>query len=75
MVQRIDYDQGKEGAYEAARAKLDSQLKTKRWRVGWEQEDPYQDAEIEDGAPWWWDGDEEASNTFLSSMNVQLDKG
>lgn len=75
MAQHLDYDQSKEGAYEAARAKLDNQLKIKRWRVGWEQEDPYQDVVADEGAPWWWDGDEEASSTFLDSMGVQLDKG
>ena len=74
-IKRLDYDQGKEGAYEEARKKIDAQLKTKRWRVGWEQEDPYADQpRSEDWAPWWWDGDSEASDSFLESMGVQLDK-
>lgn len=75
MTQRLDYDQSKEGSYAEARKKIDNQLKVKRWRVLEEQQDPYADKPVEDGAPWWWDGDEEASDSFLSSMNVQLDKG
>lgn len=27
----------------------------------------------EEGAPWWWSGEEEASDSFLASMGVVLD--
>lgn len=27
----------------------------------------------EEGAPWWWDGEEDASSSFLTSMGVVLD--
>lgn len=74
MLQRLDYDSGKEGAAEAARKKLDHELKVKRWRITPQDADPYAGAVTEPNAPWWWDGGAEASDSFLTAMGVQLDK-
>jgi hypothetical protein len=74
MLRRTSYDEGKEGAAEAARKELDQKLKIKRWRVTPEDTDPYAETETDPGAPWWWDGDAEASESFLDAMGVQLDK-
>jgi hypothetical protein len=74
MLQRLDYDPGKEGDHERARKQLDAKLKVKRWRVGSDQEDPMAEVEVDEGAPWWWDGDEEASQSFLAAQGVQLGK-
>lgn len=71
MLLRLDYDDEKKTA-EQARTELDVKLKVKRWRVTPEAEDPYSEAEVDEGAPWWWDGDEEASQTFLASQGVKL---
>jgi hypothetical protein len=75
MLQRTiaGADSGKEGAVEAAVGELNHKLKTKRWRVSPEDEDPYADAVVDEGAPWWWDGDEEASDSFLEAQGIQLD--
>jgi hypothetical protein len=75
LIQRAvaSADSGKEGAAEAAVQELNHKLKTKRWRVSPEDIDPYADAVVEEGAPWWWDGSEEASDSFLDTMGVQLD--
>jgi hypothetical protein len=32
------------------------------------------EVEVDEGAPWWWDGDEEASQSFLAAQGVQLGK-
>lgn len=74
MLQRLDYDEGKEGAAEAARKQLDHKLKVKRWRVSPLDDDPYQDVPADSAAPWWWDGAAEASDSFLEAMGVQLDQ-
>jgi len=44
----------------------------KRWRVSPTAEDPYEGAVEEPGAPWWWDGDEEASQSFLAAQGMVL---
>lgn len=72
LLQRLDYDSGKEGDADRARKQLDAQLKVKRWRVAPAAEDPYEGAVEEPGAPWWWDGDEEASQGFLAAQGVKL---
>lgn len=72
MIQRLGYDAEKEGAAEEARKKLDAQLKVKRWRIVPAQPDPYAGAPVDDGAPWWWDGEQEASDSFLTAMGVNL---
>lgn len=72
MTQRLSYDQSKEGAAEAARKQLDAEMKIKRWRVAVVQEDPYAGQVEDEGAPWWWDGDQEASDSFLKGMGVDL---
>lgn len=73
MLQRLDYDAGKEGDQERARKQLDHELKVRRWRITPDDEDPYQDVPKEEGAPWWWDGAEEASASFLEAQGIQLD--
>lgn len=72
LLQRLDYDPGKEGDHERARKQLDAELKIKRWRISEADADPFAETEIEEGAPWWWDGDEEASSSFLAAQGVNL---
>jgi hypothetical protein len=54
---------------ESARKRFDHSLMVGSWVFpGNEPVEPRSD-----GAPWWWDGDEEASSTFLASMGVTLE--
>lgn len=57
---------------EAAIKEFDAKLGVPSWHLfdgDVERETPQR----EPGAPWWWDGAEEASSSFLSSMGVTLD--
>lgn len=55
---------------EAAYARLDSDLAVRRWVTPW-QVAP-EPVAVEDGAPWWWQGDEDASQSFLVAQGVTL---
>lgn len=74
LTQRLDYDPGKEGDAERARKELDAKLKVKRWRIDPGAPDPLEGVQEDPGAPWWWDGDEEASQSFLAAQGVSLGK-
>lgn len=55
---------------DAAQQRLDADLEVRRWLT------PGQVApkpvEVEEGAPWWWHGDEDASQAFLAAQGVVL---
>lgn len=72
LTERLSYDPEKPGDAERARKQLDSELKIKRWRISESDTDPYADAVQEEWAPWWWDGEEEASASFLAAQGVNL---
>lgn len=55
---------------EAAYARLDSDLAVRRWVTPW-QAAP-EPVAVEEGAPWWWAGDEEASQSMLAAYGVTL---
>lgn len=70
MLRRLPVEENKDE--EQCRRELDAQLKVKRWRITSEQVDPYEDSGSDPNAPWWWEGAEEASDSFLSAMGVTL---
>lgn len=57
---------------EVTRKRFDSSLSVKRWRITADHVDKYAGAPVDEAAPWWWEGDEEASDSFLEAMGVQL---
>jgi hypothetical protein len=68
MCQRTqDGEREPEGS---AQARLDNDLDVSRWLL------PGQAApkpvETDPGAPWWWHGDEDASQAFLAAQGVSL---
>jgi hypothetical protein len=68
MLQRLIVREGQTEAQ--ARARFDADLGVSAWALpGRERRDiePVQDA-----APWWWAGAEDASQSFLASMGVTL---
>jgi len=69
MLQRLIVHDGQ--TEEQARARFDADLGVSAWALpGRERREaePAQDT----GAPWWWQGDEDASQSFLTSMGVTL---
>lgn len=69
MLQRLHVPEGQRA--DDARRRFDAQLSVARWAMpgsGVKESDPRGD-----GAPWWWDGEEEASSSFLTAMGVTLD--
>lgn len=74
MLQRLDYDQ-KDKTAKQVRAEFDDLLKTKIWRVSPAVETKREAANVDKSAPWWWEGEEEASESFLSAMGVDLSQG
>jgi hypothetical protein len=74
MLQRLDYDQ-EDKKPEQVRKEFDGEMQIKRWKITDAVEEPEAEvSEIEKKAPYWWDGEEEASNSFLTAMGIQLDK-
>jgi hypothetical protein len=68
MLQRLIVHDGQ--SEEHARAKFDADLGVSAWAVpGRERRTP---EPVDDGAPWWWRGAEDASQSFLASMGVSL---
>lgn len=69
MLQRLNIDDDQDAG--EARLAFDDSLAMHEWRTpsGREREAP----EREEGAPYWWHGDEDASSGFLKSMGVVLD--
>lgn len=74
MLQRLDYDQ-KDKTAKQVRKEFDNELQTGVWRISYDLESKRDAAGVEASAPWWWEGDEEASSSFLTSMGVDLGKG
>lgn len=71
MLQRLDYDQ-KDKTARQVRKEFDHGLEIGAWRIAYDVESRRDKAGVEKAAPWWWEGDEEASSSFLSSMGVNL---
>jgi hypothetical protein len=57
---------------EVTRKRFDASLSVKRWRITPDDTDRYAEAVVDEGAPWWWEGDAEASDSFLEAMGVSL---
>lgn len=75
MLERLDYQQDDTPESlripaNQVRAQFDNELRVPLWRMDRDSE-VIEDTRPE-GAPAWWDSDEEASNSFLSSMGVNL---
>lgn len=75
MLERLDYHQESKPeslrlSPEQVRSQFDNELRVPVWRITPETE-AVPDTRPE-GAPAWWDSDEEASSSFLSSMGVDL---
>jgi hypothetical protein len=67
MLQRLQPDE--EGNTSASRKELDDQLAVIRWQVPGGG-NKFADVKIEEGAPSWWAGDEEASQASLAAMRA-----
>lgn len=67
MVSQLDYDEERV-SYEQARTEFDRLLQVEAWGS------PLQPAPtvpaVSEG-PWWWRGDEDASQSFLREMGVE----
>lgn len=72
MLQRLDYDQ-KDKTSKQVRQEFDSMLLTKAWRISDAAVSRREAAGVATNAPGWWEGEEEASSSFLSSMGITLD--
>ncbi|MFD8226847.1 hypothetical protein ACFV16_22045 [Streptomyces massasporeus] len=68
MSQRTEPREGE--PEDAAQQRLDSELEVRLWRVPGQAEP--EAVELEEGAPWWWHGDEDASQQFLAAQGVVL---
>jgi hypothetical protein len=68
MCQRVE--PGENEPEDAAQQRLDADLEVRLWRVPGQAEPA--PVEVEEGAPWWWHGDEDASQAFLASQGVVL---
>lgn len=72
MVNRLDVKEGQE--LEEARKQFDNQMGVGAWRMPGQTARPeIEEALSEPGAPAWWLGEEDASQSFLQSMGVILD--
>jgi hypothetical protein len=71
MVNSLVTEEGQ--TMEAARAAFDGQIGVASWRLPGAPEREI--AEVDAGAPWWWSGDEDASQSFLDMQGVTLDGG
>lgn len=68
MCQRVE--SGENEPADAAYQRLDAELEVRLWRSPGQA--PPEPVELEEGAPWWWHGDEDASQAFLASQGVVL---
>ena len=69
MLQRLIVHDGQ--TEEQARRKFDADLGVSAWALPGRdrrEDEPQQDP----GAPWWWQGAEDASQSFLTAMGVTL---
>jgi hypothetical protein len=68
MLQRLQVRENEKP--DTARRRFDGQLDVRAWATpGSETREP---DPLEPGAPWWWSGAEDASQSFLKSMGVTL---
>lgn len=68
MVQRLGVRENEKP--DTARKRFDGQLGVRNWTTpSTETKEP---EPRDPKAPWWWDGPEDASQTFLKSMGVNL---
>lgn len=65
MISRLDYDEDRP---ERPRRELDQVLEVNDWRIPGLRSRPT--TRRPEGAPYWWDGDEDASQSFLQAMGV-----
>lgn len=73
MLSRLKYD---EKNPEQPRRLLDQELGVSGWRtIGNAQPVRKQQRDVPDNAPAWWQGDEEASQSFMQSMRVVVTDG
>lgn len=70
MCERLDGGENEDP--EAVRRRFDADLGVKRWLRTPEDVSKYAGAPVDEAAPWWWEGDEEASDSFLEAMGVKL---
>jgi hypothetical protein len=68
MVQRLGYPDEKDNP--DPRGDLDRWLEIGSWPTPAMRRTSYDDEQREPGAPDWWHGDEEASQTFFKSMGI-----
>lgn len=68
MLQRLNVRENEKP--DTARRRIDGQLDVRTWIVpGAEHKEP---EPRDPKAPWWWDGTEDASQSFLTAMGVNL---
>lgn len=70
MLQRLVIHDGQTEAQ--ARTRFDADLGTSAWALPGRERRTFE-KKPDDGAPWWWHGSEDASQSFLTSMGVALD--
>lgn len=70
MCERLDV--GEDEDPEVVRRRFDVELQVKRWLRTVDDTDKYAGAPVDEAAPWWWEGDAEASDSFLEAMGVSL---
>lgn len=68
MCQYLDVPEGADE--EQVRKKFDNEMGVSGWRSPGMPVRP--EVEIEEGAPMWWQGDEDASQSFLASQGIRL---
>lgn len=69
MLQRLIIRDGQ--TEEQARARIDADLGVSAWAVPGRARRAMESTP-DDGAPWWWRGAEDASQSFLAAMGVTL---
>lgn len=67
MIERLKPDD--EGNVDPAKKEMDNNLAVIRWQVPGDA-NKYADVEREEGAPSWWAGNEEASQSSLAAMRA-----
>lgn len=70
MCERLDASEDEDP--EAVRRRFDNELGVRRWLRTPDDVSKYASAPVDDGAPWWWEGDAEASDSFLAAQGVSL---
>jgi hypothetical protein len=71
-LQRLDVSDQPGHDAETMRGDLDSELGVAAWRITRGLTGRPLPPPVDDGAPSWWHGDEEASQTFLRDQGVRL---